>query len=319
MTTSRVDPPINPRLDPRADRHFDSRFDYSPITARPRLSWPDGARMALWVVPNVEHYEFVPEQIRVRDPWPRMPHPDVLNYGVREYGNRVGFWRLLEVLDRHKLRCTVSLNYSVLELFPEIHRAMSGRGWEYMSHGLYNTRYHWDLDEQAERAAIAECVALHRKHTGKMLAGWFSPAASWTLRTPDLVAEAGIKYYCDFYHDDQPTPLHVRSGRLISIPYTMEINDSITWRRPDDGEAFARAICDEFDTLWREGATQGRVMCIAVHPFITGQPHRIKHLDRALAYILSHDHVWCATGEQIADWYLAQHSGDHGTGVPQGG
>jgi peptidoglycan/xylan/chitin deacetylase (PgdA/CDA1 family) len=282
------------------------RFDYAAIVDRPRLVWPGGARVALWVAPNVEHYEYLPAVASVRDPWPRTPHPDVLNYGIRDYGNRVGFWRLLEVLDRHRIRCTVSLNYAVLEMYPEIHAAMQVRQWEYMSHGLFNTRYHWNLSADEERAEIAQCVALHERFTGRGLAGWFSPAASFTLNTPDLVAEAGIKYYCDFYHDDQPTPLKVRAGKLISIPYTMEINDSIAWRRPDEGEDFARAIRDEFDTLWHEGEMQGRVMCIALHPFITGQPHRIAHLDAALRYVLSHDGVWCATGEEIADWYLAQ-------------
>ncbi|MEO6623629.1 MAG: polysaccharide deacetylase family protein [Burkholderiaceae bacterium] len=284
------------------------RFDYSAAPDRAPLRWPGGARVALWVTPNIEHYEYLPAQVRVRDPWPRMPHPDVLGYGLRDYGNRVGVWRLMEVFDRFRLRCTVSLSMAVLRMYPEITEAMLERSWELMSHGLYNTRYHWNLTEDEERAAIAECQQIHRAVTGGDLQGWFSPAASNTLRTPDLVAEAGIRYLCDLYHDDQPTPLQVRQGTLFSLPYSMEINDSICWRRGQEGAAFAQKIRDEFDTLHAEGAQHGKVMNIAVHPFIMGQPHRIAHLADALDYVLSHDGVWCATGAEIIAWYAQHHA-----------
>ena len=282
------------------------RIRYSAVPDRPALRWPDGARVALWVAPNIEHYEYLPQKTRVRDPWPRTPHPDILGYGLRDYGNRVGVWRLMEVFDRFALPCTVSLSMAVLDMYPAVAEAMQRRSWEFMSHGLYNTRYHWNLSEDEERAAIDECQQIHQRHTGRSLQGWFSPAASNTLRTPDLVAESGISYLCDLYHDDQPTPIAVRSGSLYSLPYSMEINDSIAWRRGMEGAAFAQKICDEFDTLYAEGAHSGRVMNIAVHPFIMGQPHRIEHLSRALEYILSHSGVWCATGSAIIDSYRAQ-------------
>lgn len=282
------------------------RIAYSAAPQRAPLKWPGGARVALWVAPNIEHYEFLPEKIRVRDPWPRTPHPDILGYGLRDYGNRVGVWRLMEVFDRFALRCTVSLSMAVLRMYPEITEAMLARSWELMSHGLYNTRYHWNLDEDEERAAIEECQQIHRSVTGAGLKGWFSPAASNTLRTPDLVAEAGISYLCDLYHDDQPTPIRVRRGTLFSLPYSMEVNDSIAWRRGQEGAAFAQKIRDEFDTLYDEGAEHGKVMNIAVHPFIMGQPHRIAHLAAAFEYILSHSAVWCATGSEIIDWYRQQ-------------
>lgn len=282
------------------------RIVYSAAPDRIPLRWPGNARVALWIAPNIEHYEYLPELIRVRDPWPRMPHPDILGYGVRDYGNRVGVWRLMELFDRYKLRCTVSLSMAVLHMYPEIAEAMLARNWELMSHGLYNTRYHWGLSEEEERNAIEVCQVIHREVVGTELQGWFSPAASNTLRTPDLVAQAGIRYLCDLYHDDQPTRIQVRSGELFSLPYSMEINDSIAWRRGQEGAAFAQKICDEFDTLYAEGATHGKVMNIAVHPFIMGQPHRIDHLARALDYILSHSGVWCATGSEIIAHYQAQ-------------
>ena len=263
------------------------------------------------MAPNIEHYEFLPEHIRVRDPWPRLPHPDILGYGLRDYGNRVGVWRLMEVFDRFQLPCTVSLSMAVLQMYPEIAEAMLKRRWEFMSHGLYNTRYHWNLSEADERAAIEECQQIHRQFTGRGLPGWFSPAASNTFNTPDLVAEAGIGYLCDLYHDDQPTPIQVRQGELFSLPYSMEINDSIAWRRGQEGAAFAQKICDEFDTLYAEGAVSGQVMNIAVHPFIMGQPHRIEHLARALDYVLSHSGVWCATGSEIIASYRQQTQAGH--------
>jgi peptidoglycan/xylan/chitin deacetylase (PgdA/CDA1 family) len=279
------------------------RIAYSALPERAPLRWPGGARVAVWVAPNIEHYEYLPELIRVRNPWPRVPHPDILGYGLRDYGNRVGVWRLMALFDRLQLPVTVSLSMAVLDLYPEIAQAMLERQWEFMSHGLYNTRYHWGLSEDEERAAIEQCQQIHLRHTGRRLPGWFSPAASNTLQTPDLVAESGIAYLCDLYHDEQPTEVRVRSGELISLPYSMEINDSIAWRRGIEAQAFAQKIRDEFDVLYAEGAVHGRVMNIAVHPFIMGQPHRIEALEQALSYIAQHEGVWWATGSQIVQHY----------------
>jgi len=281
------------------------RVPYSAIVDRPRVALPNDARVALWVVPNIEHYEYLPREINTRDPWPRMPHPDVLGYGVRDYGNRVGLWRMLEVFDRYAIRCTTSLSISVYEHYPEIFEACEQRGWDTLCHGVYNTRYHWGIPEEVERAAIRDCVETYRRLTGRQLAGWFSPATSHTLNTPDLVAEAGIRYYTDWFHDDQPFPMRVRKGSLISVPYTIDLNDFILERGGVEAEDFGQMIRDHFDTVYAEGVDQPRVMAIALHPFIMGQPHRIGHLDAALDYIMGHEGVWQATGAEIADWYIA--------------
>jgi len=281
------------------------RVPYQPITDRPRLTWPNGARVAVWVVPNVEHYEYLPPATGGRDAWPRTPHPDVLGYGLRDFGNRVGLWRIAEVTDDLGIPLTLSLNLANWLHYPEIFEASEARGWDVMAHGLYNTRYHWEMPEQAERDAIGQCVEIYRTLTGRMLRGWFSPAATWTKNTPDLVAEAGISYYCDWYHDDQPTQMNVRSGQLITLPYQMDINDAMVWRHHFEADDFAQMVIDHFDTLWREGADHGRVVCIALHPYIMGQPHRIRALERALRHVVSHDKVWMATGAEIADWYLS--------------
>jgi allantoinase len=281
------------------------RFTYSPVVERPKLSWPNGARVAVWVCPNIEHYEYLPAEVRVRNPWPRMPHPDVLGYGGRDYGNRVGLWRMFEVLDKHSVRCTVSLSMSVIEMYPEILEAMEARRWEYMSHGYFNTRYHWGYGEQEEREVIEHSKATHLRLTGRKLRGWFSPAISNTLNTPDLVKQAGLDYICDFYHDDQPTPLATKHGTLMHVPYTMDLNDALIYRQPVEAEEFAQMIVDHFDTVYREGSENGRVMCIALHPYMMGAPHRLKHLDRALGYIRQHKDAWVCTAEEILDWYVA--------------
>ena len=153
--------------------------------------------------------------------------------------------------------------------------ACEERRWDFMGHGMYNTRYLWGATEDEERAHIAECVELYRQRTGRQLQGWLSPALSHTLRSPDLVAEAGIRYYCDLVHDDQPWPARVRAGRLITVPYSVDLNDAVTHRQGYEAEDYARMAIDTFDTLWREGEQSGRVMCIAVHPYNMGQPHRI--------------------------------------------
>lgn len=285
------------------------RFPYSPIVDRPPLRWPNGERVAVWVLPNVEHYEYQPVHQNVRNPWPRSPHPDVFGYGDKDYGNRVGFWRMTDLMDKHDITCTISLNFSVIEHYPEIFEAMQARGYDYLCHGLYNTRYLWNLPEDEEREVMRDCVETLRKHTGKQLAGWFGPAASFTVNTPDLIAELGLKYTSDWYHDDQPFPIKTRtlpkSGKpLITVPYSMDINDAIEYRYHTEGEEFARMIMDHFDTVYREGEHGGRVMAIALHPYLYGTPHRARFLDKALSYIKGHSDVWWATGSEIADHYL---------------
>lgn len=285
---------------------IEQRVPFSPIIERPPFVLPNGARIAVWVVPNVEHYEYQPAEVRVRNPWPRMPHPDVMGYGGRDYGNRVGLWRMLEVLDKYTPRCSVSLSMSVVEMYPEIFEAMQARRWECLCHGMFNTRYVWNYTVEEETALIAACTDIHQRYFGGPLPGWFSPAVSCTRNTPDLVAAAGVRYYCDLYHDDQPTLVATKSGPLVSVPYSMDLNDAMIYRQPVEAEEFARMIIDHFDTQYRESEHVTRVMCIALHPYMMGAPHRVRYLDRALAYIAGHSDVWFATGGDIADCFLAQ-------------
>ena len=281
-----------------------NRVDYSPIIDRPIIKWPNDARVALWISPNVEHYEYMPDDDSARTPWPRTPFPDVQQYSYRDYGNRVGFWRMLETLDKYNIRCCVSLNMAVLEHFPEIRDAMVQRDYDYMSHGIYNTRYLYTYTEEQEREFYRDTIDTLKLHTGKQLKGMLGPAISGTERTPDLMAEAGLIYHTDWMHDDQPVPIKVKSGKLVSVPYSIELNDSSLLRDNHyEGDYFARICKAQFDQLYKEGAESGRVMCIALHPFLIGQPHRIKYLDDILSHIMSHDGVWQTTADDIADYY----------------
>jgi allantoinase len=283
------------------------RMPYLPLVQRPAITWPGKARVALWIAPNIEHYEYMPTFDGKRNPWPRTPYPDVQGYSHFDYGNRVGIWRFFELFDRLRIRCTVSLSLSVLWHFPDIARAMIERNWDFMSHGFYNTQYLSALDEAQERAYLVDNIETFRKHTGQNLKGFFGPSSSSTERTPDLLAELGFLYHCDFLHDDQPMPLGVRSGRLISVPYSMDTNDGPVLRTAGDGAYFAKICKAQFDRLYQEGGESGRVMCIAVHPCWAGQPHRIRHFAETLDYILSHDGVWPATAAEIAEHFLANH------------
>ena len=298
-----------------------NRVDYLPIVDRPIIKWPNDARVALWISPNVEHYEYMPENEGARNPWPRTPYPDVQQYSYRDYGNRVGFWRMLEPLDKYGIKCCVSLNMAVLEHFPEIGEAMVQRDYDYMSHGIYNTRYLYTYDEEREREFYRDTIDTLRLHTGKQLKGMLGPAISGSVRTPDLMAEAGLIYHTDWMHDDQPVPIRVNpappvpgagggaiTGKLVSVPYSIELNDSSLLRDNHyEGDYFARICKAQFDQLYREGAESGRVMCIALHPFLIGQPHRIKYLDDILGYIMSHDGVWQTTADEIAEYYIANY------------
>ena len=284
------------------------RVDYSPIIERPPIKWPNNARVAFWVSPNIEHYEYMPVFDGVRNPWPRSPYPDAREYSYRDYGNRVGFWRMTEVLDKHNIKCCVSLNEAVLEHYPEIRDAMVERDYDFMSHGIYNTRYLSALTEDEEREFYRDCIDTLKKHTGKKLKGMLGPSITATERTPDLMAEAGLIYHTDWMHDDQPAPINVKTGKLVSVPYSIELNDvPVFGRNGGEGDYFEWICKAQFDRLYEEGAQSGMVMGVALHPYLIGQPHRTKYLDNLLGYIMSHDGVWQTTADEIAEYYIANY------------
>jgi peptidoglycan/xylan/chitin deacetylase (PgdA/CDA1 family) len=279
-------------------------YEYWPYVGRPKIEWPGGARIAFWVAPNIEYYELDPPTNPSRTPWPR-PIPDVVPYSERDFGNRVGHWRTMDVLDRHNVRGSISLSIALCDHHPEIIRECVERNWEFYSHGIYNTRYSYNMNEAQERAIIEDSIETVKKHTGQMIAGYLAPALTHTARTMDLLAEYGILYTCDLFIDDQPQPVNVKKGRLISIPYSLEMNDIIAYNQHF---VSPRAYCDilkaNFDRLYEEGAESGTIMCIPLHAYAVGQAHRIAALDEALEYITGHDKVWVTTGREIAQHYF---------------
>jgi peptidoglycan/xylan/chitin deacetylase (PgdA/CDA1 family) len=291
-----------PQSSPPPREH--DRFPYSPIVDRAPLRWPNGARVAVWVIPNIEHYEYIPPAASFRV-FPRTPAPDVREYSYRDFGNRVGMWRMLDVIDEHAIPCTVSLNVGVLEHYPEIVVEMEARGFDYLSHGTYNTRVIVDMDEPEEREFLEVCDRVLERHTGQRFRGMLAPYIMGNWITPDLMAEHGMLYHADWVHDERPAPLVVRGGqRFVAMPYSFLLNDGKLYRKHYEVEAYFARTLRSFERLDREGASGGRVMAMAIHPFLVGQAHVVRHLSRLFAHLRDRG-AWIATASDIVDHYLA--------------
>jgi allantoinase len=279
-------------------------YDYWPYHDRPKIVWPGGKKLAFWIAPNIEYYEYDPPVNPLRPGWPK-PAPDVVGYSQRDWGNRVGHWRLMELLDKYGMRGSISLSVGLIDHHPEIIEACVARQWEFFSHGIYNTRYSYEMTEAQERAVIEDSIRSVERATGQRIRGYLAPALTHTERTLDLIAEYDFWYSCDLFQDDQPQPLKTRSGKLISLPYSLEVNDVITygalamspWR-------YADVLKRHFDQLLEESEESGVVMCIPLHAYLVSQSHRIRPFEEALKHITSHaDDVWIATGSEIAGYY----------------
>jgi len=279
------------------------RAEYSPIFQRKPIRLPGNARVAVWVIINVEEWDINAPMARtvLSTPQGRAVLPDIPNFGWFDYGLRVGFWRLKGVLDRHGIRATVSLNASVCLSYPEVVAKSLQAGWELMGHGFIQRVINAEPDE---RAVIRRTINTIQEFSGVAPRGWMGPGLAETFNTPDILAEEGIEYVCDWCNDDQPYPMKVKSGRLVSIPYTLELNDIPIYavQQHRSSEIFERAR-DQFDTLYREGAESARIMAISTHPYITGVPHRIKYFDLIFDYLRQFEGVVFLTGSEILDWY----------------
>lgn len=280
-------------------------YDYWPYQKRPKIEWPNGAKIAFWVAPNIEFYELDPPENPHRKPWPQST-PAVGGYSIRDYGNRVGHQRQMRLLDKYGIRGSISLSTALCDHHPEIIEQCAERDWEFFSHGIYNTRYTYGLSEEQEREMIQDSVDTIEKHTGKKPAGYLAPALSHSDHTIDLFAEAGGRYTCDLFHDDQPTPVNVRSGKkFVSIPYSLEMNDTIAYVvNKIEPRRYGQIMKDNFDQLYLEGADSGTVMCIPTHNYQVSCPHRLRAFEQALEYITGHSDVWVTTGRDIADYFI---------------
>lgn len=285
------------------------RFAFSPIVDRKPFKLPDGAHVAVWVIPNIEHFLFDRPSTSITQATIGLV-PDVLNYSWRDFGVRVGIWRMMEVMEKYGVKGTVALNSDVCVHYPRIIEACNQLGWEWMGHGETNSVLFNKQSEAEERTLINRIVSTIHKHTGHRPRGWLSPALSESFNTLDLLAEAGIEYVANWVNDEQPYPMKVKNNTLISIPYSIEINDIPAFvDRHWNAEQFYTAIVDQFDVLYQDGARNARVMAIALHPFLIGHAYRSKYFDMALKHIKSHDKVWLAMGGEIIDWYKKSYLG----------
>lgn len=281
-------------------------YEFERYCDRPRLSWPDGKTVAVWIAPNLEYYEIDPPANPHRKAW-AMPHPDVVGFSHRDHSNRVSHWRMADAMSRHGFPGSVSLSVALCHHHPEIVADAAARDWEFFSHGIYNTRYAYGMDEGQERAIIEDSIATVREATGQRIRGWLAPALTHTTRTLDLLAEYDFAYTCDLYHDDRPTPVKTATGRLTSIPYSLEVNDHYGFFVYNmSPRQYAEALIRQYDRLADEGATSGTVMCIPLHAYLIGQPHRIAAFERVLEHIAADGRAWISRAGDIVDSYAAQ-------------
>jgi allantoinase len=267
-------------------------YDYSPMRGRAKLKWPNGARLAVHIVPNIEHWDVHGDNGRM----------DVRNNPRNDYGLRVAVWRLFDIFSERNIPTTIALNASVCRFYPQVIDAAKARGDEFMGHGMTNSE-HLDLVPPDRAAQIVRAaVETISSATGTRVRGWLGPGLGEADGTLDALKAAGVEYVCDWGSaDDQPFPM--KNG-LYAVPYTVDINDiGLIDRQGTPASVFAEYIVDAFDTLYREGEDQARVLPIALHPFLIGAPHRVPHLVKALDYIRGHDRVWFARGGDILDAY----------------
>lgn len=290
------------------------RFDYRPITRRPRYRWPGGAGLAIYLGFNLEHFAF--GEGLGAGIGPASPQPDVLNYSWREYGNRVGAWRCLELFDRLGLPAAALINTALYDHCPELVAACVARGDELVGHGHTNAERQGTMAEAAERELLQSCRERIRSESASEAAGWLSPWISESPLTPDLLVETGYTYTLNWCHDDQPLPMRTRSGRpLWAVPYPQELNDiPMIVARQMDAKDFAQLIVDQLDEMLdqtRDAEAPALVMGVALHPYIVGQPYRLRHLRRALEHLAAArdaGRAWITTPGAVCEHAAAQNT-----------
>ena len=287
-----------------------ARYAWSPLPTRKQVRWPGDARIALWVIPALEWFPLDMAGKPFKPPGAMVTaYPDLRHYTLRDYGNRVGIWRVMQALERFGVRASVAVNAAVAARYPSLLAACATRGWEVIGHGRDMDHLHYEgLPVEQEQALIAESLSLLRRATGQKVRGWLSPAKSESRATLDLVAAEGIDYVCDWVNDDMPFGLSAGGRAIHAMPHPIDIDDyTILVNNHHSEDEFTRAVTDQFDLLYREAEhAGGRIMAISLHPWVIGQPYRIGALEAALAHITRHAGVWSATGAEILDAFVAQ-------------
>ncbi len=268
------------------------RYDYSNITKRPDYTWPGGKRLAVYVAVNIEQFSYGEGKGAAIAPPDQAQSHSIFSW--RDYGNRVGIWRLFELFDELDIPVEAQINTEVYEHCPDIAERLRERGDEILGHGITNSEEQGHLDEAAEAAFIQEVTSTIERREGVRPMGWMSPWLSNSEVTMDLLQEAGYRYVMDWTSDDQPIWMQTRNGRILSIPYPIECNDTrgIVWYRYTSSE-FVDMLIDNFDEMLEQSGRQPLVCPISLHPFVVGRPYRIRQLRRAFEHILQYrDRIW---------------------------
>ena len=303
-------PPEYLKYDKRRYGMDHERYAWSQMHTRPPVTWPDGARVALWVVPALEWFPLDMKGKPFKAPGAMLnSYPDLRHYTLRDYGNRVGIFRIMQALDARGIKASVATNAAVALRYPALVKACVARGWEVLANGLDMDHLHYGgIDAAEEQRLVTETLAILRRASGQKVRGWLSPAKSESYATPDLIAAAGCDYLCDWVNDDMPYAFNTASGPVTAMPHSCDIDDyQILINNHHTEDDFRDALVDQFDQLYRESAHQGgRIMSVSLHPWITGQPYRIGALEAALDHIMSRRGVWPATGADIVDAWKKQ-------------
>ena len=283
------------------------RFEFSAMSDRPPIKLPDNARVAVYVMVNVEEWniekpiarEYVPSPAGVKTV------PNIPNWAWHEYGMRVGVWRMIDALNKRKIKANVSINACVCEGPGEpVARAVRDAGWDFMGHGYFQAAMHVVEDP---KEVIQKSFDTLKKYTGKAPKGWLGPGLHETLDTLDYLAETGFKYVCDWPMDEHPFDMQTSAGPITAMPYSFELSDlPMMAVHAYDSDIWLKRTIDQFDRLYEEGATQPRVLSMGVHPYIMGVPHRIKYFEQAFDYMMKKKDVWFATADDIYDWYRGE-------------
>lgn len=296
-------------------------YAWSPLIKRQPLRWPGGKKLAVVITMNCEYWDLTKDS---SEPYyaggpPMLPDSlpgnvaDYPNFTWREYGQRVGVWRMFRLFEEMGVPFSVTINAKTALERPEIVEYANARGWEIVAHnyeqGELLTRHSFDIDK--ERAVIDATLAVYERVVGRKAKGWLSSSLRSTPNTPDILAERGLQFFCDYMNDEQPYLIHTPSGPIVNVPYTIEVNDfTFFHRRAMSTWDAARMLKDQFDELYREGAESGRIMSVGLHPHVSGHPHRMPCFREFLSHAKQHPDVWWTTREEISSWYLQNH-GSH--------
>ena len=288
-------------------------YDWSPIITRESLQWPGDASVALCVIVNLGHREWSPpegsyQSLPVAGGLGPRPFPDYAGFSHREYGHRVGIFRVLDVLEKCGIKPTIAMDAMTADNYPYLVRHCRDRGCEFIGHGMSASRMITsNMTEQDERGYIRESMEALKQATGTVPAGWLGPEYGESSRTPQLLAEAGIRYVCDWVNDEQPYPMKTSQGELLALPIMLALDDvNVLWDRRVDIDRYVRLLKEAFDIMHHDGEQIRRLMVLNLHPWLIGQPFRIGVLEDALGYMMRHEGVWAASGSEIANWYRDQ-------------